>query len=84
MLKSLTALVAMSLLVSGSAMAEQRVATKPSSQPARVATLQRVSERTVARPAKVSCEDLMAFDQASRPQSVTFAQGRVRCELQSH
>lgn len=83
-MKSLTALIAMSVLISGAVMADQHVATKQSSQSVRVAALKRVSERTAARPAKVSCEDLMAFDQASRPQSVTFAQGRVRCELQGH
>ena len=78
-----TLMVVSTLFTAGRVAADERIAMNHSSKSARamqVSAVKRVSGRGMARTAKVSCEDLMTFDQASRPQSVSFDQGRVRCE----
>ena len=86
-MKSLSAFViSLSVLVPTIAAADQRAATgqpSPPTQVLRIASIKPVSDGVVAKPAKVSCEDLMKFDQASRPQRVYFSQGVVRCDLSS-
>lgn len=86
-MKSLSALVvSLSMLTPTIAAADQRDATNRSSPPVHalsVAAARPDSGGAAIKPAKVSCEDLMKFDQVSRPQRVYFSQGLVRCELSS-
>jgi hypothetical protein len=83
-MKSISMLmVALSMLVLNIAAADEHAATKPSSQPAQAssaAATRNVTPGRTAKLAKMSCEDLMTFDQVSRPQHVYFSEGHMRCD----
>ena len=84
-MKSLSMLmIAVSMLTANIAAADEHADTNrlsTSAHAVRIASARPAYASGSAKPAKVSCEDLMTFDQASRPQNIYFSQGRIGCKL---